>query len=118
MLPDNRIDIGTIQIHKKVIADIAALAMGDVEGVTPIPRNAGEQILDTLGYHRQPGIDVIVDKNHQVTIDMKVCVRFGLNIPETARQVQEVVRHAVEKATDIDLREVHVNVYGVERRKG
>ena len=116
MIPDNKVDLGSIQIHKKVIGDIAALALNEVDGVSLIPKDLGGQILDVLGRKEAPGVMVSVDKNNQVTIELKVFVRYGMNIPEAARNVQDVVRAAVEKSTDIHLREVNVNVQGIIER--
>ena len=117
MIPQNKIDLGSIQIHKKVIADIAAAALGDIDGVYLAPKNFANQMLELFVPRNSPGIMVAVDKNNQVTIEMKVCVRYGLNIPDIARQVQDVIRLAVERTTDVHLREVNVNVQGIERGK-
>ena len=117
MIPQNKIDLGSIQIHKKVIADIAAAALGEIDGVYLAPKNFANQMLELFVIRNFPGIIVAVDKNNQVTIEMKVFVRYGLNIPDIARQVQDVVRLAVERATDVHLREVNVNVQGIERGK-
>ncbi len=117
MLTDQKVDLGSIQIHKKVIGDIAALAVEEIDGVSLIPKDMGLQFLDLFGHKKTPGVLVSVDKNNQVTIELKVYVRYGINIPEAARQVQDVVRMAVEKSTDVHLREVNVNVQGIERGK-
>ena len=117
MISQNKVDLGSIQIHKKVIADISAAALGEIDGVHLAPKDFGNQILELFGQRNSPGIAVTVDKNNQVTIEMKVTVRYGINIPDIARQIQDVVRLAVERTTDVHLREINVNVQGIERGK-
>ena len=115
MMTENKVDLGSIQIHKKVIADIAAAALGEIDGAKLAPKDLLNQFLEVLGQRTCPGIAVTVDKDDQVTIELKVTIRYGINIPDIARQIQDVVRLAVEKTTDIHLREVNVNVQGIER---
>ena len=50
-----------------------------------------------------------------VALEVRVRIRYGLNIPDTAQHVQEVIREKFEQLTDIDLREVNVNVQGIEK---
>ena len=114
-MTENKVDLGSIQIHKKVIAEIAAAALDEIDGVHLAPQDWLNQFREILGQKNCPGIEVTVDKDDQVTIELKVIIRYGINIPDIARQIQDVVRLAVEKTTDIHLREVNVNVQGIER---
>ena len=70
-----------------------------------------------LGWKGFPGIIVGVDKNNQVSIEVKVQVHYGLNIPDIARHVQDAIRTAIENTVDIDLKDVNVNIQGIERGK-
>ena len=116
-MTENKVDLGSIQIHKKVIGEIAAAALDEVDGAHLAPKDLWHQFLEMAGPKNCPGIDVTVDKDNQVTIELKVTIRYGINIPDIARQIQDVVRLAVEKTTDIHLREVNVHVQGIERGK-
>jgi len=58
---------------------------------------------------------VIIDRNNQVTIEVKVNIRYGMNIPDIARFTQDSVRDAIERTVDIDLKDVNVNIQGIER---
>lgn len=117
MIHDNKIDLGSIQIHKKVIADIAAAALMEIDGVQLMPKDLSNKLFDAIGQKNSPGVIVTVDKNNQVSIELKVYIRYGINIPDIARLIQDGVRNAVERTTDIHLREVNVNVQGIERGK-
>ena len=111
----NRVDLGSIKIHKKVLADITAEAVREIGGVSLIPRNFLFTVADLFGFSRQPGVNVDVDPNNQVTIEVKVCVRYGLKIPDLARQTQDMIRSMIEQTVDVDLKDVHVSVQGIER---
>ena len=115
MIESSRVDLGSIQIHKKAIADLTYSALSEIEGVSLIPKNMIDRFFEYLGDKRYQGIVVSIDKSGQVSIEVKVCVRYGINIQDIARQVQDAVRTAVERTVDITLKEISVNVHGIER---
>lgn len=115
MLDQNNIDFGAIQIHKEAIADIVASAMKDVEGVSLVPKSLADSLLEFLGKKSYSGVRIEIDKDLQVTIHLKIVVRYGINIPMIGRQAQEVIRMAVEKLTDVNLKDININICGMER---
>ena len=115
MKEESQVDFGAIKIHKKAIAEIVLTAIRDVEGVSLLRQDFVGTLMEFAGTRHYPGITVSIDKSNQVSIEIKVRVRFGLNVQETARQVQEVVKSAIEKTVDIDIKDIHVVVYGIER---
>lgn len=119
MLDENfsTVDFGAVNIHKEAIADITFSAISEIEGVGLIPKTPEDRLLEFFGKKRYSGIIISIDKDHQISIEVKIQVRYGINIPTIARQVQEAVRVAVEKIADINLKDVNVNVCGIERGK-
>ena len=117
MIGESNIDFGSVHIHEKAIADIASSAVSEIEGVSVIPDDWKDKALEYFGRKKYSGITVTIDKDHQVSIEVKILVRYGVNIPEVGRQVQEAVRIAVEKIADISLKDINVNIQGVERGK-
>jgi uncharacterized alkaline shock family protein YloU len=117
MIEENKVDLGSIQIHKKVIADIAASAMATINGVSLDSSDITSKLGEWLGRKNYQGINVRIDKSNQVTLEVKVNVRYGLNIPDVAREVQDTVRAAIEKTMDIDLKDINVNIQGIQRDK-
>lgn len=115
MSRENKVDIGFVQIHKKVIGDIAASALLDVQGVRLASFGIISRIFELFGNKSFPSVSVVIDSDNQVSVDIKVSIQYGLNVPDVARQVQDVVRAAVERAVDINLKEVNVNIQGIER---
>lgn len=115
MSRDNQVDIGFVQIHKKVIGDIAASALSEVQGVKLASFGIISRLFEIVGYKNFPSVTVTIDQDNQVSVNIKVSIQYGLNVPDVARQVQDVVRAAVERSVDITLKEINVNIQGIER---
>jgi uncharacterized alkaline shock family protein YloU len=116
MHQDNTVDLGVVQIHKKVIGDIAAASIKEVPGARLATFGMIGPIAEAFGYKNYPSVRVTIDKDHQVSLEIRVIIYYGMNIPIVARQIQDAVQHAVEDAVDINLKEINVNVQGIERR--
>ncbi|MFH1360566.1 MAG: Asp23/Gls24 family envelope stress response protein [Candidatus Omnitrophota bacterium] len=117
MTEENKIDFGSIQIHKKVLADIAYSTIHEIEGVSLIPGDLMTRVMDFCGKTSYPGISVHIDPEGEVMIEVKILVHYGINIPDIARQVQDAIRTRVEKIAEINLKDIHVNIQGIERGK-
>ncbi|MBI4309931.1 MAG: Asp23/Gls24 family envelope stress response protein [Candidatus Omnitrophica bacterium] len=115
MLEDSTVDLGDVQMHKKVIGDIAAATLKEIPGVHLARFGILSSIFGIFGYKNYPGVSVRLDKEGAVSLHMRVVVEYGLNIPSIASRVQDTVRAAVERAADIDLREININIQSVER---
>ncbi len=114
----SKVDSGLINYHNHVIVDIAKAAVEEVDGVTLIAQDFSDTVLELFGMKRSSGVQLRVDREaNAVSLEVKVLVRYGLNIPQTASYVQEVIREKFEQLTDVDLRDVNVNVYGIKREQ-
>ena len=116
MLDNSAVDLGSVHIHKKVIGDIAAAALKEIPGVELARFGIIGGICELFGYKNYPGVSVTVDPDEQIAIKIRVQIDYGINIPTVAQQIQELVRNAVEKSVDIELKEINVNVQAVERK--
>ena len=116
MQDNNGIDLGSEQIHKKVIGDIAAAALKEIPGVELAGFGIISGIFELVGYKNYPGVTVLVEPDGQISVKMRVQVDYGINIPVVAQQIQELVRRALEKSVDIELKEINVNIQAVERK--
>ncbi len=117
MNEEDKIDFGSVHIHKRAIADIALTTINDIDGVSLTPKEFIDKALEFFGKKNYSGIKVTMDRDGQVGLAVGICVRYGLNIPEIANQVQDAIKLAVERMADIHLREVNVNIQGIERQK-
>ena len=115
MRQDNTVDLGIVQIHKKVIGDIAVAALKEVAGVELATFGVISSLAEAFGYKNYPSVKVTVDEDDQVSLEIRVIINYGINVPVVARQIQDVIQRAVEDAVDINLKEINVNVQAVER---
>jgi uncharacterized alkaline shock family protein YloU len=120
MIPqeDRRTDYGLIKIHKNAIAEIAAMAAKEVEGVSRISMDIPSKMLSLITGKRviRYPVKIILKANNEVELCLSVVVSYGINIPEVASRVQENVKKAIEKMTGLYASDVHIKVKGVEAR--
>lgn len=114
MREEQRIDYGSIHIHKRALADIVASVIQETEGMSLAADNVGQRFLKTFIPQKHFAIHVSIDRDNEVSVEARVCVRLGLNIPEASRYLQEAIRETVEKMTDIQLKDIHINIQGIK----
>jgi len=112
---ESRTDLGTIRIHKNVIASIASLAAIEIPGVKRIGGGFGSGLREIMGQKPQSSIKVEISKSEEVKIGVPVVIKYGFNIPDIANRVQENVRLALEKMTNLSIKDVDVLVQGIEK---
>jgi uncharacterized alkaline shock family protein YloU len=111
-----KVDLGNVQIHKKVIGDIAAASIQDIPGVAVARFGFIGFFFEAFGYRNFPGVYVTIDRSSQVSLEMRVDVDYGVNIPLAAHLIQDKVQSAVEESLDIQLKEINVSIQSVLRR--
>jgi len=112
---ESRTDFGIIRIHKNVIASIASIATVEVEGVKRIGGDFKSGILELIGKKALSVIKVEIDKNEEVKLEIPIVIKYGFNIPEIANKIQENVRNALEKMTNLSIKDININVQSIER---
>lgn len=117
MKKTDRIDLGSVQVDKSVFDEIITSAVGEIDGIQLIRQNIGNRLFGLFGQNDIPGIDIKIDDKHEVTLGVKVLVRYGMNIPDAAKQIQEAIKLAVDKTLNVDLKDVNITVQGIARGK-
>lgn len=112
---ESRTDLGTVRIHKNVIASIAALAASEVEGVKRVGGDFKSGIMELIGKKTSAAIKVEFDKNNEVKLGISLIIQYGFNIPDIADEVQENVRSALEKMTSLSVKDININVQAIEK---
>ncbi|MDP2938869.1 MAG: Asp23/Gls24 family envelope stress response protein [Candidatus Omnitrophota bacterium] len=114
-MKEERTEFGLVRIHQEVIASVASIAISEIQGVSPIKNAFKNNLLEAIGRKYYPGINVKIDKNNDIRLEVRINIKYGYNIPEVASKVQDNIRLALEKMSDLSLKEINVNVQGVER---
>lgn len=112
---ESRTDLGTIKIHKNVIASIASLAILEIEGVARVGGDLKSGLLEIVGKKALSAIKVEISKNEDVKVEIPIVIKYGFNIPEVANRAQESVRNALEKMTNLSIKDININVQRIER---
>jgi len=112
---DSRTDLGVIRIHKNVVASISSIAAMEIEGVKRVGGSFRSGFLELIGKSALSAIKVEIDKNEEVKLEIPIVIKYGYNIPEIANKIQENVRNALEKMTNLSIRDININVQGIER---
>lgn len=112
---ESRTDLGVVRIHNNVIASIASVAAIEIEGVKSIGKDFKAGLLELIDKKTRAAIKVERDKNGELTVCVPIIVKYGFNIPEIAAKAQENVRGALEKMTGLSIKDVNVDVQGIEK---
>ena len=105
---------GTIQISEDVVASVTGMAVLEVEGVCGLSSSIGTDIAEMLGMKTlSKGVRLSSTEDGALKIDCDVVSRFGQNIFELAKNVQENVKSSVESVTGLSVAEVNVTVCGI-----
>ena len=108
---------GSINISEDVISTMVRTAITEIDGVAGISNTAGAELAELIGIKTvSKGIKVqIVDDT--IKVDAVILVRYGCNIDNVTKEVQNSVTEAVQAITGIDKAEVNVHVSGVAFEK-
>lgn len=112
---ESRTELGTIKIHKKVIASIASLAAAEIEGVKSVGANFKEGVFGLISKKFLPAIKVEIDKNEEVKLEIPLIIKYNFNIPDISSKVQENVRNALERMTNLSIKDINISVQGIEK---
>ena len=117
MRPVGNLNSGWVEIREDVLAEIVATTLAQIRGVRLIAPTFAEKFFSFFGEKLTPGVEIFTSKNGEVNVEVTVNVRYGLNIPLVAKEIQDKVKEAVEQTAEVHLSEVTVNVQGIERDK-
>ena len=109
-----KLENGTLQISEDVVASVAAAAVLEVEGVCGLSSSISTDIAEMLGMKTlSKGVRLSTTETGALRIDCDVVAKFGQNIFELAKNVQENVKSSVESVTGLTVGEVNVTVCGI-----
>ena len=99
-LTSNEKESGKVAYNVRILYNIVALAVAEVEGT----------VQNTLG--KKNGISLFVEKDG-VYVDVSVTVKYGYNIPELAYRIQQNVKQSVENMTKYKVAKIDVHIQDV-----
>lgn len=112
---ESRNDLGALKIHKNVVSSISSIAATEIEGVKSVAKDLKSSLLEVFGRRSSSAIKVDISKNEEVKIQIPLIIRYGYNIPDVAGRVQENVRAALERMSNLSIKDINIIVRGIER---
>ena len=105
--------IGEVKIADEVVAIIAGLAATEVEGVASMAGNITNELVSKLGMKNlSKGVKIAV-KDNQVSVALALNLKYGYQIPEVSKTVQERVKSAIETMTGLEVSNVNIRIAAV-----
>jgi len=112
-------ELGSIHISEEVLAVIAAAAALEIDGVASLSANLGSDLAGLLGRKNlAKGVRIGLDEAGKVCVDLSILIRYGSQIPEVARAVQNAVYTTIESASGLEVAHVNIRVGGVAFERG
>jgi len=109
---------GRIEVFPSAVAAIAGHAALRCYGVSGMAaRGLRDGVAELL---RRESVDRgtdVVEVEGGLAIDLYVIVQYGMRISEVAHNLQETVKFEVERAVNVPVVEVNVNVQGVREER-
>ncbi len=103
-----------INVANDVVATIAGMAVAKVDGVAKMAGGFTEGLKAISGKKQMSrGIKVESDGDN-VKIEINIIVKYGVNIREVGKNIQDIVKEEVENMTGNKVERVVVNVQGVK----
>ena len=109
---DRPTDLGVVRINNDAITSIASTAAMEVRGVHKMGGGLRKTILEIIHRKSFGGVRICA-KDGDIKLVVSIIVDYGVDIPRIADEVQDGVKHAVEKMTGLVVGEVDVVVEGV-----
>ena len=108
---------GSINISEDVISTLIRTAITEIDGVAGISNTAGAELAELIGIKTVSKRITVQIVDDTIKVDAVILVRYGCNIVNVAKEVQNSVTEAVQAITGIDKAEVNVHVSGVAFEK-
>lgn len=105
--------LGKVEIAPEVIEVIAGIAASEVEGVAQMRGNFASGVVERLG-KKNHGKGVKVELSEDgIQVDVYCLMKFGISIPNVAKEIQDNIRQALLNMTALEAKEVNIHVVGI-----
>ena len=109
--------MGDVRISDEVVANIAVIAAGEIEGVANVVGNSKSSELKNLvgmkNYSKAVKIDML---EKVVSVDMAIVVKYGFSLPAVGKAVQDRVKVSIETMTGLEVSDVNVRIAGIDMK--
>ncbi|MBF0484811.1 MAG: Asp23/Gls24 family envelope stress response protein [Candidatus Omnitrophica bacterium] len=115
-MEENNKEIGTVQVDKNVLAQVIRLAVAKIDGAR-LYQSTGLSLYfkNLVDKFKAEGITIRVDPPNNLSLKVNLEVRYGLNVNDTAKQVQNQIKEDILKLITINIKSIDIRVRSIER---
>lgn len=107
--------LGQIKINHSVVASIVRLAALEVEGVYAVGGGFVDGIAEIFSKKESDrGVRVIENQNGAYEIDVRVVLKFGVELAKVALNIQENVTRQIQHMTMKDVYKANIIIDGIK----
>jgi len=107
--------LGTIDVAPRAIVTIVTHQVNQCSGVVGMAsKRLTNSFAKLVSRNPHPGIDVDIEPDG-IAITVYVIIEYGTRIRTVAESIQSTVKHHVEKAIGLPVKEVNVMVQGLRK---
>lgn len=103
---------GSLKISQEVIASIAEYTVNEIEGVAglaPISPSLTGWLLEKQTIRP---VSIVINEGVAV-IDVRICIKNDVRIPELSKKLQAAVKESVQNMTGIVVSRVNLHIAGI-----
>lgn len=109
-MKDKTNENGKVLYNKSIVNEIVDLALVETDGIYTLNQNNSKRKAIAK---KRSGVKInLLDNN--VYVDVSIVVDSNFNVPNVACAIQENIKCRIESMTSYKVKEVNVNVLGVE----
>lgn len=108
---------GTVITSDNVICIIASLAALEVEGIASMRGNIGAGQITRSAMNKLSKCVKIIEEDGKLCVQLVLNIKYGYNLPDVTRKVQERVKDVLENMTGLPVSNVNISVADVQIQK-
>ena len=104
-------------ISEKIVARRIAKELVDMPGVSSLADDGIKRAITNTVLRKRDsikGIDISKDDD-SISIDLRINVYYGINIPQLSYDIQTKIKPLVEEMTKLKLKAINISVEGIEK---
>jgi uncharacterized alkaline shock family protein YloU len=110
-------DIGSVVISDNVMCIIAGLAALEVDGIASMRGNINSSQITRSEMNKISKCVKIIEEDGKIKVQLALNIKYGFNLPEVTKKVQERVKDVLENMTGMSVESVNISIADVQMQK-
>lgn len=110
-------ETGSVVISDNVMCIIAGLAALEVDGIASMRGNIGFSQITRSEMNKISKCVKIIEEEGKIRVQLVLNIKYGYNLPDVTKKVQERVKDVLENMTGIEVESVNISIADVQIEK-